>query len=76
MSEGAAVVAWLRGPEGTEWSRRRALAGAGEYRPALGELPATCWRATGPLDAGSDPCGPGTQKIPLAAAGAREGVAL
>ena len=49
----ADVVAWLRSDEGVEWSRDRALAddpGRAVYLP-------TVWRATGPLDAWSDPCG-------------------
>jgi len=52
----ADVVAWLRSPEGEEWSRGRALERA-EGEPVFCPCPQTLWRATGPLDAGSDPCG-------------------
>jgi hypothetical protein len=48
----ADVVARLRSPEGEEWSRSRALA---EDEPVV--YLQVLWRATGPLDAGSDPCG-------------------
>lgn len=58
MSESAAVIAWLRSPEGEAWSRSRALAGA----PGPVVYLQVLWRATGPLDAGSDPCGRGTGK--------------
>ena len=49
----ADVVAWLRSPEGEEWSRSRTLERAGDPVVYMQVL----WRATGPLDAGSDPCG-------------------
>lgn len=47
------VVEWLRGPAGEQWSRDRAL--AGDPGPVV--YMQVLWRATGPLDPASDPCG-------------------
>lgn len=51
----ADVVAWLRSPDGEEWSRDRALARA-DGDPVVCP-PQTLWRPAGPMDAASDPCG-------------------
>jgi hypothetical protein len=47
------VIEWLRSPEGEDWSRDRASRPPGETSRVM----VTPWRATGPLSAGSDPCG-------------------
>jgi hypothetical protein len=49
-------VAWLRSPEGEEWSRSRTLERA-EGEPVVCPCPETMWRPAGLLNAGSDPCG-------------------
>jgi hypothetical protein len=50
------VIAWLRSPEGEEWSRNR------HGRPEeISHDTETWWRATGPLT-GDDPCGAGPLK--------------
>jgi len=46
------VIAWLRSPEGEEWSRARAMADPG---PIVIMRP--WWRAKGPLPRRHDPCG-------------------
>lgn len=47
------VVEWLRSPEGEQWSACRH-----QGRDTMPwDQPPTAWRATGPLDAGHDPCG-------------------
>lgn len=59
----ADIIAWLRGPEGEQWSRDRHESGTARspveiFREILA-APAPQWRATGPLGVGSDPCGSG-----------------
>jgi hypothetical protein len=50
----ADVVAWLRSPEGEQWSRARALAADNPVT-----LEPVLWRARGPLRRDLDPCGSG-----------------
>jgi hypothetical protein len=50
----ADVVAWLRSPEGEEWSRDRALHRADGEPVAC--PPQTLWRPAGPMGSDLDPC--------------------
>jgi hypothetical protein len=53
----ADVVAWLRSPEGEQWSRERTLERA-EGEPVVCLSPQTAWRTYGvPLRPDQDPCG-------------------
>lgn len=57
----AGVVAWLRSPEGEQWSRSRALAGDDGDDPIV--YMQVLWRATGPLRPDLDPCGSGPVRV-------------